>query len=72
MTGVHRLPVDRLQPLAPTFDGGDELVWIRGSGEGFRLIVGLVEDVVDAGLEVNDGRAIHENSAAGQAGTGGS
>ena len=68
-TGFQRIDSS---PWHPRLKGGAEHVWIRGSGEGFRLIVGLVEDVADPGLEVNDGRAIHENSAAGQAGTGGS
>ncbi len=39
----------------PAFDGGDDFVWICGPGEGFWVIVGLVEEAVEGGLEVDDG-----------------
>jgi hypothetical protein len=37
--------------LVPSFDGGDDFVWICGPIEGLGVIVGLVEEAVDGGLE---------------------
>ncbi len=41
--------------MVPALDGGDDFVWVGGPGEGFWVIVGLVEEAVDGGLEVDDG-----------------
>jgi hypothetical protein len=41
--------------LVPAFDGGDDFVWICGPGEGFGVIVGVGEEAVYGGLEVEDG-----------------
>ena len=39
----------------PTFDGGDDLVWIGGPGEGFGVFVGFRDEAVDGGLEIDEG-----------------
>ena len=39
----------------PSFDGGDDAIGIGGPDEGFWVIVGLVDEAVDGGLEVGDG-----------------
>ena len=39
----------------PSFDGGDDFVWIGGPGEGLWVVVGLVEEAVDGDLEVDNG-----------------
>ena len=39
----------------PSFDGGDDFVWIGGPGEGLWVVVGLVEEAVDDDLEVDNG-----------------
>jgi len=39
----------------PTFDGGDDFVWIGGPVEGLRLLVVLLEEAIDGGLEIGDG-----------------
>jgi len=41
--------------LVPAFDGGDDLVWIGGPGEGFGVFVGFRDEAVDGGLEVDEG-----------------
>jgi hypothetical protein len=41
--------------LAPTFDGGDDFVWIGGPGKGLRSLVVLFEEAIDGSLEVDDG-----------------
>jgi hypothetical protein len=41
--------------LVPSFDGGDDAVRVGGPDEGFGIIVGLVDEAVDGGLEVGDG-----------------
>src|SRR5512135_1193862 len=38
----------------PAPDGGDDFVWICGPVEGPWVVIGLVEEAVDAGLEVDD------------------
>ena len=38
----------------PSSDSGDDFVWVGGPGEGFGIIVGLDEEAVDGGLEVDD------------------
>jgi hypothetical protein len=40
--------------LVPAFDGGDDPIWIGGPQEGFGIIVGLPEEAVDCGLEVDE------------------
>ena len=39
----------------PSFDGGDDFIWIGGPGEGLWFVVGLVEEAVDGDLEVDNG-----------------
>lgn len=46
--------VDRIQHLVLAPDGGDNFVWISGPDEGSGSIVGLGEESVDGGLEVDD------------------
>ncbi len=46
-------------------DGSDDLVWIGGPGEGSWSVVGLGEEAIDGGLEVDDGS---EDAALGQLG----
>ena len=48
------LLVDRIQHLVPSSDGGDDFVGIGGPDEGLGIGVGLVEEAVDGGLEVDD------------------
>ena len=38
----------------PASDSGDDFVWVGGPGEGFGIIVGLDDEAVDGGLEVDD------------------
>ena len=38
----------------PSFDGGDDFVWVCGPNEGHGIIVGLVEEAVDGSLEFTD------------------
>ena len=37
------------------FDGGDDAVGVGGPDEGFGIIVGLVDEVVDGCLKIGDG-----------------
>ena len=39
----------------PSFDGGDDAAWVGGPEEGLGIIVGLVDEAVDGGLELGDG-----------------
>ena len=39
----------------PSSDGGDDFVGVCGPCEGLRFGVGLGEEAVDGGLEVDDG-----------------
>ena len=39
----------------PSPDGGDDFVWIGGPGEGLGHLVGLLDEAVDGGLEIDDG-----------------
>ena len=39
----------------PAFDGGDDFVGIGGPYEGFGLGIGLCDEAVDGGLEIDDG-----------------
>ena len=40
----------------PSFDGGDDFVWIGGPGEGLWVVVDLGEEAVDGELDADDGR----------------
>ena len=44
--------------MVPTPDGGDDFIGIGSPDEGFGIIVGLPQEAVDGGLEVDD-RAEH-------------
>ena len=46
--------MDRIQHLVPASDGGDDFVGIGGPGEGLGIAVGVGEEAVDGGLEVDD------------------
>lgn len=39
----------------PAPDSGDDFVWVCGPGEGFGIIIGLVDKAVDGCLEIDDG-----------------
>jgi len=39
----------------PTFDGGDDFVWVRGPREGFWHLICLYDEAVDGNVEVDDG-----------------
>ena len=57
MTGVWDVLgelVDRIQHLMPSPDGGDDFVGIGGPGEGLGHLVGLLDEAVDGGLEIDD------------------
>jgi hypothetical protein len=43
--------------LVPSFDGGDDFVWVCGPCEALWVIVGLIQETADGGLEVADGMA---------------
>ena len=47
--------VDRLERLLPAFDSGEDALWIGGPYEGLGIGVCLGDEVVDGGLQVNDG-----------------
>ena len=47
--------MDRIQHLVPAPDGGDDFVGIGGPDEGLGHLVGLVDEAVDGGLEIDDG-----------------
>ena len=47
--------VDGIERLVPSSDGGDDFVGVCGPCEGLRFGVGLGEEAVDGGLEVDDG-----------------
>ena len=39
----------------PSSDGGDDMVWVGGPGEGLWVCIGLGDEAVDGGLQVDDG-----------------
>jgi len=39
----------------PSLDGGDDFVGVGGPCEGLRVGVGLGDEAVDGGLEIDDG-----------------
>ena len=39
----------------PSFDGGDDFVWVLGPAEGSWICVGFGEEALDGGLEFDDG-----------------
>ena len=41
--------------MVSSFDSGDDAVWLGGPDEGFGVVVGLVDEAVDGGLEIGDG-----------------
>ena len=41
--------------MVPTVDGGEDAVGVGGPDEGLGIVVGLVDEAVDGGLEVDDG-----------------
>jgi hypothetical protein len=41
--------------LVPSFDGGDDVIWIGGPGEGFGVFVGFGEKAIDGRLEIDKG-----------------
>ncbi len=47
--------MDRIYHSVPAIDGCGDFVWICGPGKGSWVIVGLVEEAVYGGLEVDDG-----------------
>ena len=40
--------------MVPAFDGGDDFVGIGGPGEWLWVVVGVGEEAIDGGLEVDD------------------
>ena len=51
---VGGMLVDGIEHLVPSSDGGDDLVWICGPGEGFGIKVGLGDKAVDGGLKIDN------------------
>ncbi len=39
----------------PSFDGGDDAIWIGGPGEGFGIFIGLSDEAIDGCLEIDEG-----------------
>ena len=46
--------MDRIQRLVPTAYGGDDFVGVGGPGDGFGLLVVIVDEAIDGGLQVAD------------------
>ena len=44
--------VDLIQRLVPAPDRGDDFVWVGGPGEGLRLLIVVLKEAVDRGLQV--------------------
>jgi hypothetical protein len=42
--------------LVPSFDSGDDFVWVLGPGKGFWVCVGVVEEAVDGIFEFRGDR----------------
>ncbi len=41
--------------MLPAWDSGDVAIWLCGRDEGVGIMVGLGDEAVDGGLEVDDG-----------------
>ena len=41
--------------MVPSFYGSDDLVWVGGPGERFRVFVGFGDEAIDCGLEIDEG-----------------
>ncbi len=41
--------------MVPSFDGGDDLVWIGGPGEGLGVLVCFGDEAIDGSVEVDEG-----------------
>ena len=41
--------------MVPSFHSSDDVVWISGPGEGFRVIVCFGDEAIDGGLEIDQG-----------------
>jgi hypothetical protein len=41
--------------LVPSFDGSDDGVWVSGPTEGPRIGIGLGEEAINGGLQLDDG-----------------
>ena len=48
----------------PAFDGGDDLIRVGGPDEGLGVMIGLFEEAIDGGLELDD-RAERRRAGAG-------
>ena len=40
--------------MVPSFHGSNDLVWIGGPGKGFGVFVGLCDEAIDGGLEIDE------------------
>jgi hypothetical protein len=40
--------------LVPSFDGSNDFIWIGCPGEGFGVLVGLGDEAIDGGLEIDE------------------
>jgi hypothetical protein len=40
--------------LVPSFDGSDDGVWVFGPTEGARIGIGLGEEAIDGGLQLDE------------------
>jgi hypothetical protein len=40
--------------LVPSFDGGDDFVWVLGPAERARVLVGLAQEAIASGLKLDD------------------
>ena len=54
--------------MVPSSEGGDDFVGVCGPCEGLQFGVGLGEEAVDGGLEVDDGAEDAFQAAPGQPG----
>ena len=51
---IKKRLVDGIQQFAPTPDSGDDFIGVCGPGEWFGIIVGLRDETIDGGLEINN------------------
>ena len=41
--------------MVPSFDSGDDFIWIGGPGERSGVFVGFCDEAIDGGLEIDEG-----------------
>jgi hypothetical protein len=54
INGSSGLLVDRIQRLEPALDGGDYFIGVCSPDEGSGVVIGLGEEALDGGLEIDE------------------